>query len=166
MAGIGDTDGDGKREIVVGVPGEGAGGHVYLVNGGATDSGNPNALTLASATIAQVPTVISGSGGEKLGSFIANPARIGSAGDLNADGFVDLWIANGASPWKAYLFYGGATGFGATRNSVDATWYFTPSGGNSGYATLAISPDTNADLLPDLVAADWYSTVQTVIVLK
>lgn len=166
MAGIGDTDGDGRREIAVGAPTEGAGGRVYLVNGGAADSGNPNALTLATATITQVPTVISGSGGEKLGSFIANPARALVSGDLNADTAVDLWIANASNPWKAYLFYGGLAGFGAAKTTADAAWYFTPTGGNAVYATLAVVPDVNGDLLPDLVAADWYSTSQSVVVLK
>ncbi|HEY3360005.1 MAG TPA: FG-GAP-like repeat-containing protein [Polyangia bacterium] len=161
FAGIGDTDGDGHREIAVGAPGgSGSAGAVFLVNGGATGT-----LNVTTATVAQVPTIISGVG-ERLGYSIANPAALGLSGDLNGDGYVDLFVANELTPWKAYLFYGGPTGFGATVSTSTAAWHFTPATADAELSSLSLLPDLNADGLPDLAAGDWFGTTQTVTLLR
>jgi hypothetical protein len=163
FAGIGDTDGNGKREIAV--SSNGGDGKVWIVNGGATGTID---LSAATAPSTQVSTIITGTGGEGLGWSMANPAVIRHTGDVNGDGHSDLWVANSQTSFKAYLFFGGSTGLGGNLSTVDvpSPWYFLAPGTDGGNSTLRMLPDLNGDSLPELAAGDWYPSAPTVTVLR
>lgn len=100
LSGVGDTNGDGYDDLIVGAYGaQNAAGAVYLFYGGAAG------IDPQQATVFDSPLV----GGE-LGRHVAGP------GDLNGDGFADIVggapaYSNGVSNEGAvFVFYGSPTG--------------------------------------------------------
>jgi hypothetical protein len=93
----GDIDGSGYDALIVGAPGyDHSRGKVYLYLGG------PGGLSKSPAWTAE---------GEAPGDAFGD--RVGCAGDLNGDGFDDVYVS--ASSWgkglgKVYVFYGGPAG--------------------------------------------------------
>ena len=129
----GDVNGDGYDDLVVGAPGY-SGGRVYVYYGSASGLGG-------------VGWTANGQyGRDELGS------ALGTAGDVNRDGYDDLLVGaagypDGAAYGKAYLYHGGANGLGTT-----AAW--AASGQSAGQrfgAAVATAGDVNADGYADAV---------------
>lgn len=77
LAGVGDVDGDGFADYVVGAPGRGSStGHAWLVLGGETLTAEPDVVLSLSGGVE----------GYRLGFSVA------AAGDVDADGFADIII--------------------------------------------------------------------------
>ena len=119
VAGVGDVNGDGRSDVLVGAPGysNGAGeslGRVFLY------LGSSSGLEIAQAWSAR-PGVLSGAG--ELGESIA------AAGDVNGDGFGDILVGApefsddaSNSEGHAFLWLGGANGLGASGTASNADW--------------------------------------------
>jgi hypothetical protein len=151
VASAGDVNGDGRDDVIVGEAID-AGG----VNAGAVQVYLGSASGLA-ATAAWTQT---GSPGEQLG------ASVGSAGDVNGDGYADVIIGaprltgistNGGA---AFVFLGSPTGLGSV-----AAWTMEGSRDNSKFGTSVTNAgDLNGDGYSDLLvgapnyAQDLYGT--------
>ncbi len=108
VAGVGDVDGDGLNDLLVGAEGEDTGadsaGAAYLVLGPVTASGT---LALGDLSAAKFT-------GEN--NYNDAGAALSAAGDVNADGYQDLLIGSstqdsaGSSAGAAYLVLGPVTG--------------------------------------------------------
>jgi hypothetical protein len=101
VASAGDTDGDGYGDFLVGAPGWGGYGKVWLLLGSAFP---PSSLAGATASVVGL------SSGDRLGASLA------AAGDFDADGHADLMLgspgADDPAPdaGSALLFYGPVAG--------------------------------------------------------
>jgi Ca2+-binding RTX toxin-like protein len=140
---IGDINGDGRDDVIVGgpnadVPGSGGAGSSYVVFGSNTFSG---------ATI--LPGDLNGSNGFRIdGTSILEHAgtSVASAGDVNGDGINDLIIGapiTGATPGKAYVVFGQATGYAPVLNLATLT-------AGQGFAINGLQ---NFDLMGESVAS-------------
>jgi Ca2+-binding RTX toxin-like protein len=149
----GDINGDGFADLIIGAPlgGTGAG---YVVFGKA--SGFNVLLELSS---------LDGTNGFQIsGEFSGDQSgvSVASAGDVNGDGYNDLFIgAPGADPHgdtegSSYVVFGKAAGFGATFNlsSLDGLNGFRIDGvaadDNSGFSASSAG-DMNGDGFSDLI---------------
>lgn len=126
MEAVGDIDGDGIEELIVGAPGEGPGGTAYLFSGNSFRLGFPFIMN-----------VIQGAPGDQLGS------SVGRAGDVDGDGKGDYWVCSpnfGVNEGRI-LVYSGAT------HSVILDMRGTTDVGAAG------GKDVNGDGTPDFVIA-------------
>ncbi len=157
---VGDLDGDGLAELIVGDPttstGASYGGGVLVFPGNASP-----ALTLSASS---ATTTISGtSSSGRLGSRLAT-------GDLNGDGLDDLAVSspyatalhgNATQVGQVALWMGGPPSGSTTAASADQTWVGELEGDLAGQG-LAIASDVDGDGLDDLIigapsndTADW-----------
>jgi hypothetical protein len=131
IAGMGDVDGDGLDDVLVGEPGYSNGaGRVLLFKG---RQSWPSVLLTADADAAPA-----GSAGEGAG------AAVGPAGDVNGDGLNDLLVAGEGG--KAWLLHGRGGDWPSDLAAADATW-------SNGSHAPALSPragDANCDASPEL----------------
>jgi hypothetical protein len=150
VATAGDVNGDGFSDVIVGAPlfdtGVGANaGQVYIFHGSATGlSLTPN-RTLGGATA-----------GEQLGYSVA------TAGDVNGDGFSDVIIgahlattAAGANAGQVTIYYGSATGIGATP---DVTLNGPTAQGRFGWS-VAAAGDIDGDGFGDVIIGQPFADV-------
>jgi hypothetical protein len=134
VATAGDVNGDGYSDAVVGAPSNdekapGA-GKVYVYHG------SPSGLGLVPAWTALGEAAEDGFG-----------RAVGTAGDLNGDGYDDLVAgAAGHGGGKVYVYYGSATGLGAAEWTANGQYASDQLGGAVGTAG-----DVNRDGYDDLV---------------
>ncbi len=144
----GDVNGDGYADVVVGAylndDGDTAAGKAYVYYGSAS---GPAATADWTAT------------GEAAGDWFGG--AVGTAGDVNGDGYADLIFGavnndeNGTSAGKAYVYYGSASGPGATADwtaagEVDNDWFGEAVGtagdvNGDGYSDLVVGAPLNSE---------------------
>ncbi len=144
VTGAGDVNGDGFSDVVVGAFGyDGNRGKAYLFPGSASGL----------ATTASWSKT-----GETAGDYFGT--SVGSAGDVNGDGYTDVIIgASNHSSYsgRAYLYLGGASGL-----SSSASWTATGESVNSYFgATAAMAGDVNGDGYSDVVIGAYGYGVNT-----
>jgi len=143
LASVSDLNGDGKAEIVVGAPGNNAGGAdagaAYVVWGKATD------------TIVRLVNVASGTGGYKIVGEAAGDGAgrvVGTVGDLNGDGKAEILVgapdsdAGGAQSGAAYVVFG--------KSTTTAVSLATVAAGTGGFRINGIAGDQAGSALTGL----------------
>jgi len=142
VASVGDINGHGLSDVVLGAPLAGAGfeGRAYVFIGPLQGS-RPSSS--ADAIISGVLF------NESLGSSVA------SAGDINGDGIADLVVGaprpplNGEAPGRAYVFFGPVFG---PISAAQADVVIEGEGLSDEFGTsVASAGDVNGDGLPDLI---------------
>ena len=139
LAGVGDVDGDGFGDLVVGAIGEGVTpGRIYLYLG--TPDG-PSATPARAAV-----------GAGRFASSVAG------AGDVNGDGFADVVVGayqGAAGAGQAHLFLGSTSGIAATS---DASWEgMDGAGAQFGFACAGLG-DVDGDGFADFAVTAPAST--------
>jgi hypothetical protein len=124
VSSAGDINGDGYADVIVGAPGS---SRAFVYRGGA------NGID-ASTLLALTPT----GGSANFGVSVAG------LGDVNADGFADVAVGTDGSN-IVYLWYGAASGLGATPTGLSAP------AGALGFGRVAGAGDVNGDGYPDVV---------------
>ncbi|MFH1073201.1 MAG: integrin alpha, partial [Nanoarchaeota archaeon] len=152
VAGVGDVNGDGFDDFVVGAPGDVQGGNAnqgaaYLVLGGQAVSMNSNLSTLANGSYV----------GESAGDLLGFSAA--GIGDVNKDGFDDFVVGApgnkeccGTSPGQVYLVFGGQA-WGLNRNiSVwsNGSFWGGDSADQAGFSVAGVG-DVNGDIFSDFL---------------
>lgn len=152
---VGDVNGDGIADMVVGAPGYNLGGlqgagKIYLVLGR-----NHWAPTSDQALIAPIlSTAIASYTGESASDQLG--AQISAAGDVNGDGYADILVsaqsnnAGGANAGRVYLILGHSSGWALNQSIASADVIYTGEY-PSGYAGRSITNlgDFNGDGLDD-----------------
>jgi hypothetical protein len=133
----GDVNGDGYADVIVGAPGYNVGGRAYVYHGSSLGLSSIAAWTFD---------------GEQPWDGLGT--AVGSAGDVNGDGFGDVIVG---SPWngsgRVYVFAGSAAGL-----STGAAWVIDGAQEGSGFGLSAgTAGDVNGDGFSDIVVgAPWY----------
>ncbi len=151
VSSAGDVNGDGFSDIVVGAPyANGGTGAAYVVFGKSSGFADLNLGALGAEGFRLVA-----------GAFDATGFSVSEAGDVNGDGFGDLFVgarAYNANEGAAFLVYGKATGF----TDVDLITMSLADGiritgdGATGSAARSVSSagDVNGDGIDDLLIGD------------
>ncbi|RMG48236.1 MAG: hypothetical protein D6718_02225 [Acidobacteria bacterium] len=163
VAGAGDIDGDGFDDLAAGAPG-------YAHFKGEVDSGA--VFVWRGSMLGLGPN---GNPGNADWSAFANKSYsllgydVDAAGDLNGDGYGDIVVGapfydnHATDEGAAFVWYGSATGLGATGTPSNADWaaYGVQDGARFG-TSVASAGDVNADGFGDLgVGAYRYDDIYT-----
>jgi len=155
VASAGDVNGDGFADLIVGAyQANGAIGASYVVFGKA--SSFVSSINLAS---------LDGTIGFRLDGVAAGDTSgcsVAAAGDVNGDGFADLFIGakladpNGVNSGASYVVFGKASGFASAINlsSLNGTTGFRLNGvaaADASGSAVASAGDVNGDGRPDLI---------------
>jgi len=149
LATAGDVNGDGYSDVIVGSSYDTGGGNVdegrvYLYHGTA------NGLSLTPAFTAT---------GEGFANFFGSSVgTVGTAGDVNGDGYADVIIGAlgyGGNIGRAYIYHGSGTGLNATP----ALTLTGEAGGDYFGSHVATAGDVNGDGYSDvIIGANGYNT--------
>jgi len=147
-AGVGDVNGDGLDDLLLGNEAKGTGGEAYLIFGRKAGwSLNMNLQSVSNASI------VAEAGGDCLGY------SVGPAGDVNADGFDDFLIGayknteTATDGGEVYMFLGKSNGWALNISAANASASYLPpkSGAHQlGYAVHGAG-DVNADGYDDMI---------------
>ncbi len=161
VAGVGDVDGDGVPDIVVGA---------YRNDDGVANSGAVWMIFLnADGTAKSATELANGQNGIPVGSFTMNEefgVRVARLGDLNEDGIPDIVVgASGRSDWRGAAWVVLLDSSGSAKNAVRFAdgENGIPSGSLPAYTGFGSAVtgigDVNGDGVPDiLVGEDGYLT--------
>jgi hypothetical protein len=153
VSSAGDVNGDGYIDIIVGAPGYSNGqfeeGRVFVY------LGSPQGLSQTAAWTAENDQILAHFG-----------QSVGTAGDVNGDGFSDILIsspdhdAGPSDSGSVYLWFGGAngdTGLGPSGTWYNADWVATGDQAHShfGYSVGTLG-DVNGDGFSDIIVGDPY----------
>jgi len=152
VASVGDVDGDGNMDVLVGAYGVDAGGvdrgRAYLFYGPISGTYGLNAAD----------SIISGNANQDwLGLSVAG------AGDVNSDGYNDILVGapqadnSGSNSGAAYLFYGPVSSGNLNASDADAVFAGESGGDNAGWS-LAGGGDVNNDGIDDIVIGARYES--------
>lgn len=159
VASVGDVNGDGYDDILIGADSNDAGGidagAVYLIYG---QSANLDDFTL---DINNAVTFTGEADGDLAGSSVA------SAGDVNNDGYDDILVGaynnSGDNTGATYLIYGQSTTFSDLELNVSTGVKFTgEAAGDFAGTAVASAGDVNNDGYDDLLIGAIYNTVGSV----
>ena len=151
---VGDTDRDGRADMLIGAPfNTASAGAIYLVVGSAIPAGG----SLGVGTPAVVR--FAGSGAENAGMSVAG------AGDVNGDGFADLLAGaplNGAGDAGAAYLVLTRPGMPANTLNVAGILYTGEAGADQAGTNVAGAGDVNGDGFADmLIGAPFNTTVDS-----
>lgn len=139
VAGLGDVDGDGAGDLLVGAP------------------GTPSDTTTNAGAVYLWTEVATAASAHRMAGLVAGDRAgigVGAAGDVDADGFRDVLIGatgestGGASAGAVYLFYGAASVAGWDFASPDAL--LTGTAGDTAGESVSGLGDLNGDGVDDL----------------
>ena len=128
---IGDTNGDGYQDVIVGKNGDNT---AYIFHSSGTSG-------IISTNNLGANTTLTGSGGN-FGSSV-------SSSDINGDGFADVIVGEYGND-KAFLFLIGGNSGVASTNDLGANTTFSGSAG-AGFSRSLRFGDVNGDGLPDII---------------
>ena len=152
-SGVGDINGDGFADVIIGSPGDGSGGVSYVVFGKAAGfAADINTSTLNGVTGFRI------NGENTSGSGVS----VSTAGDVNGDGIDDLFIGapsagpNGSASGASYVVFGKAAGFAATfdLSTLNGSNGFQINGeaaGDRNGSSIAAAGDVNGDGFGDII---------------
>ncbi len=146
----GDVNGDGFDDVIIGAP---------LFDNGENDEGRAFVYLGSAAGLANTPAWT----GESNQASAQFGTSVGTAGDVNADGFADVIVGahsfdNGqADEGRAFVYHGSASGLSATAAWTSESNQASASFGRS----VAGAGDVNGDGYADvIVGANLYANVQ------
>ncbi len=150
VASVGDVNGDGIGDIVIGNPNDAA-GHAYLIYGTASGFGATfDVSTLNGSNGRSEPY---GAAGDSFGRVVA------AAGDVNADGLADFIVgAPGANPdgagagsGEVFVFYGAPANVDFPQVSIIGGYIHGPGFHGIGRYSVASAGDVNGDGFGDII---------------
>lgn len=155
LGSIADLNGDGKAEIIVGSPGNDAGG---------TDAGAAYVVWgKSSLSVVRLSNVAAGTGGYKIVGEAAGDGVgrvVGTVGDMNGDGKAEILVgadgsdAGGAQSGAAYVVFGKSTTASVSLTGITAGtggFRITGMAGDQAGAALAGLGDVNGDGTADVL---------------
>ena len=152
---IGDVNGDGFADLIVGVPnsdtGQANSGSAYVIFGTSSGFTSPSSLSAFD----------NGTNGFRIDAYSGN-ANVGNAAgtaDFNGDGFADVLVGDprdGSNAGSAYVIFGKASGFSASVSlaSLGSTDGFSLGGGTFGDrvgSAISSAGDINGDGFEDII---------------